>query len=90
MEDLIFGDWEWEEGQVAGSPAKSQKEKATAQREKLFHYISPSTNSQQVEWAKTHPNSTLVKHIPGWWSLPSMVPDVLPTPCYTIYRIQHY
>ena len=69
MEDLIFGDWEWEEGQVAGSPAKSQKEKATAQREKLFHYIPPSANSQQVEWAKKHPNSTLVKHIPGRWSL---------------------
>jgi len=67
--DLIFGSWGWVEGQVAGSPSKTQKEKATAQREKSFHYVPPSANSQQVEWAKKHPSSILVKHIPGWWFL---------------------
>jgi len=66
VEDLVFGDWEWVEGQVAGLPGKSQKDKATAQRQKSFHYTPPSANSQQVEWAKKHPSSILVKHIPGW------------------------
>lgn len=65
-EDLIFGNWEWVEGQVAGLPAKTQKERATAQRQKSFHYVPPSVNSQQVDWAKKHPNSVLVKHTPGW------------------------
>ena len=65
-EDLIFGDWDWVEGQVAGLPGKSQKDRATAQRQKSFHYTPPSANSQQVEWAKQHPSSVLVKHIPGW------------------------
>lgn len=64
-EDLIFGDWEWAEGQVAGSPAKGQKERATLQRQNSFHHISPSVNSQKVEWAEKHPRTVLVKHIPG-------------------------
>jgi hypothetical protein len=68
-EDLIFGKWAWVEGEVAGSPAKSQKEKATVQRQKTFHYVPPSVNSQQVEWAKEYPTTVLVKHIPGWWFL---------------------
>jgi len=63
-EDLIFGDWEWLEGEVAGSPSKTRKEKATAQRQKSFHHIPPSANNQQVEWPKKHPSSVLVKHIP--------------------------
>ena len=71
VEDLIFGDWEWVEGQVAGSPAKTQKEKAVVQREKSFHYSPPSTNSQQMEWTKKHPTSVLVEHIPGLWLLHS-------------------
>ena len=71
MEDLIFGDWDWVEGQVAGSPSKFQEAKAAAQRERSFHYIPPSANSQQVEWASKHPNSVLIKHIPGWWSFHS-------------------
>lgn len=65
-DNLIFGDWEWTEGQVAGLPAKGQKERATAQRQKEFHYIPPSVNSQKVDWVKKHTRSTLVKHIPGW------------------------
>ncbi|KAF9653488.1 hypothetical protein BDM02DRAFT_3107363 [Thelephora ganbajun] len=73
VEDLIFGDWEWVEGQVAGSPAKTQKEKATVQRQKYFHYIPPSVNSQQVEWAKKHPSSVLVKHIPGYSIIDSLI-----------------
>lgn len=71
-EDLVFGDWEWVEGQVAGSPAKGQKEKATVQRQKSFHYIPPSVNSQKVEWAKKHPRSALVKHIPGYTIIDSL------------------
>jgi hypothetical protein len=68
-EDLIFGDWEWAEGQVAGSPAKTLKEKTTVQRQKSFHSILPGVNSQKVEWAKEHPRTILVKHISGQWFL---------------------
>jgi hypothetical protein len=64
-EDMVFGDWEWAEGQVAGPPAKGQKEKATLQRQNSFHHISSSINSQMVEWAEKHPRTVLVKHIPG-------------------------
>jgi hypothetical protein len=64
-ENLIFGEWDWVDGQVAGSPAGGQKEKATVQRQKSFHYIPPSVNGQKVEWTKEHSRSVLVKHIPG-------------------------
>lgn len=64
-ESLIFGDWDWVEGQVAGTPAGGQKEKATLQRQRSFHYTPASVNSQKVEWTKKHPKATLVKHIPG-------------------------
>jgi len=87
-EDLVFGEWEWVEGQVAGSPAKTHKEKATVQRQKSFHHNPPSANSQQVEWAKKHPSSVLVKHTPGWWF--SIAPDVLPRPRSVSHRIQHH
>lgn len=72
-EDLIFGNWQWKEGHVAGSPAKGHKEKATAQRQKAFHHISPSVNRQMVPWTKEHPRSVLVKHTPGYTIVDSLI-----------------
>lgn len=72
-ESLIFGDWEWVEGQVAGTPAGGQKEKATLQRQKLSHYTPASVNSQEVEWTKKNPKATLVKHIPGYTIIDSLI-----------------
>jgi hypothetical protein len=86
-ENLIFGDWDWVEGQVAGVPAGSQKEKATVQRQKQFHHIPPNVNNQKVEWTEKHPRSVLVKHTPGWWSLRSPYPLANFSVCSTGYTI---
>lgn len=61
FENLIFGEWKWEEGHVAGVDAKH----STPHK----HLPGPPIHDELLLWGDDRPATKLVKHVPGKLSL---------------------
>lgn len=59
LENLIFGDWKWEEGQVAGVESKQTKPPSSQ-----WLHGSP-IYKEFTNWGNERPISKLVAHAPG-------------------------
>lgn len=85
LEGEIFGEWGWEEGQVAGSGAERQKSKGevegdkygaiwlgqakTGEGEKQEIFGEGKAGDAFVYWGDQVPETKVVKHVPGWWAV---------------------
>jgi hypothetical protein len=64
LENLIFGDWDWEEGQVAGVESKKLNADVS-----LWSVQGPVVQNEFVNWGDEWPASQLVEHALGVSSL---------------------
>ncbi|KAH0835907.1 hypothetical protein J3R83DRAFT_9802 [Lanmaoa asiatica] len=68
-DDVIYGNWTWEEGQVAKNAQKQalDNEKygdATVSRPQIFGSV--GVNDGILEWGNDVPTTTVLKHVPGY------------------------
>jgi hypothetical protein len=65
LEKLIFGNWAWEEGLVAGVDSKTLKNKNAS----FWNANGPVVHNEFVRWDGRMPASKLIAHAPGAYSL---------------------
>lgn len=69
-DDVIYGDWTWEEVQVAENAQKQALDKpkfavAASFRPQVFGSV--GVNDGILDWGDDVPTTTVLKHVPGAW-----------------------
>jgi len=65
LENLIFGEWKWDEGHVAGVDAKHSTP--------YKHLPGLPIHNELLQWGDDRPVTKLVKHVPGYTIIDSLV-----------------